>query len=294
MQPLRYAFRFIEASFSKLLSDSRQQKNWLIFFVGGASLCALSLLPLALIIRFMGLSPLGLGLIGLIAGCHFLGLVLWGKLRALVTCQNFTLAFQDAEEQTESALPDRVPQRHWKDVVLWIFAKPWLHMASWRARFFQGQVKPQSQWLDAYHLVTPLIALEDLNFSQAIQRAKGIQEERLLRFRSDLVAVRPVGAVLQWLLIISGAIVGLLVAFNIAYANTTGFRRRLLGMGVGMIILGAATLLGMAFKNFTEACYQSALYQWVCNVAAARQAGDKGLALAPESLRRVFGRKDLL
>ena len=294
MQPLRYAFRFIEASFSTLLSNSRQQKNWLSFFVGGVILCALSLLPLALIIRFMGLSPLGLVLIGLIAGGLFLGLALWGKVHALLTCQNFYRTFQDGGDAVESELPDRVRQRHWKDIIFWFFAKPWLQMAYWRARFFQGQVKTKALWCDAYHLVIPLIALEDLNFSQAVQRAKEIQEERLLRFRSDLVAVRRVGTLLQWLLIISGAVVGLLVAFNIAYATTTGFRRRLLGMGVGMVIVGTATLIGMAFKHFTEACYHTALYQWVCNVASAREAGEKGLALAPESLRRVFARQDLL
>lgn len=294
MQPLRYAFRFIEASFVKLFSDSRQQKNWLSFFVGGLILCALFLLPLALIIRYIGLSPLGLVLIGLIAGCIFLGLALWGKVQALITCQIFYQAIQDGDDQTGLELPDRVRQRHWKDVLWWFFSKPWLQMAFWRERFFQGQVKAQALWLDAYHLITPIIALEDLNFSQAVQRAKEIQEERLLRFRSDLMAVRLVGALVQWVLIISGAVVGLLVAFNIAYATTTGFRRRLLGMGVGMVIVGAATLIGMAFKNFAEACYHTALYQWACNVASARQAGERGLALAPEILRRVFGRQDLL
>jgi len=108
------------------------------------------------------------------------------------------------------------------------------------------------------------------------------------------VAVRLVGAIVQWFLIVSGAIIGLLVAFNIAYATTTGFRRRLLGMGVGLIIAGSAMLIGIAFKNFTEACYHTALYQWVRNVASARQLGDKGLALAPEILRQVFGKRNLI
>jgi len=294
MQPFRYAFRFIEASFSKLFSESRQQKNWLSFFVGGLSIFALFLLPLALIIRYIGLSPLGLVLIGLIAGCIFLGLALWGKVNALVTCQIFYKAIQDGGDQAGSEVPDRVRQGHWKDMVVWFFAKPWLQIAYWRGRFFQGQVKTQALWLDAYHLVTPIIALEDLQFSHAVQRAKEVQEGRLLRFRSDLVAVRLVGAIVQWILIISSAIVGLLVAFNIAYATTTGFRRRLLGMGVGMMLVGAATLIGMAFKNFTETCYHTALYQWVCNVASARQMGEKGLALAPKILRRVFGKRHLM
>ncbi len=294
MQRLRNAFRFIEACFSKIISISRGHKNWLSFFVGAVIILAVWLIPLALIIRFIGLTPVGLGLIGLIAGCIFFSLALWGKVNALVTCQVFFQAIQENDADLSPDLKDRVRQKHWSDAVLWFFAMPWLQFAYRRAQFFQNQVKNEPFWLDAYHLIIPLIAIEDLSFSQAVQRAKDIHEEKLLRFQSDLIPVRLVGTIVQWVLILGGAIIGLLVAFNIAYATTTGFRRRLLGMGVGLIIVGATTLIGMAFKNVIEACYHTALYQWIRNVASARQAGEKGLALAPDILRQVFGNRNLI
>jgi hypothetical protein len=291
MQRLRYAFRFIEASFSKLSSNSRQLQIWLSFALGCVAIFAIALIPLGVIIRYLGLSPLGLALIGLIAAAVFLGSVLWGKVNALETSQIFYQEIQPNELVPNLALEARVRQKHWTDAALWLLAKPSLQLAYRRTQFFQGQVKNQPVWLDAYLLILPLIAVEDLSFTQAIQRSKEIHEDKLVRFRSDLVAVRMVGAVLQWFLVIGSAIIGVLVAFNIAYATTTGFRRRLLGMGVGLLIIGAATLIGIGFKNFTEACYHTALYQWVRNVASARQLGDKTLAHPPDILRQVFGKR---
>jgi hypothetical protein len=79
------------------------------------------------------------------------------------------------------------------------------------------------------------------------------------------------------------------VGLKIADPAVVGPWQRVLAAGIAMLIAWLPTIIGIMFSTFARSCYATALYQWVRNVAAARESGDTTKAQPPAILAQVLG-----
>lgn len=287
MQSLKYAFRFISASFSLAVNNPRLQRSWLYLGVGSLLVLIIWFLPLSLIVYSLGLQPVGMVLVGLICTFALISLLVLAKIFALYTCRTFVTNGGDQEEHRAklSLLPE-----HWVDAALFALSLPGRQLRQAFQRIISHEKTDPSPWLDAYYLILPVICLEDLSLLQAVERVNQIMGDHLLRFRADLVRVRLVADVVQWVLMLGGITLGFIVSISLVDPTTAGNGPRVLGAGIGMFIAWLPAMIGLLFSTYTRTVYTTALYQWVRNVEAARQTQERGKAYPPEILRLVLGK----
>jgi hypothetical protein len=291
MQSIQYAFRFIDGSFSLSKKDKGLRRNWLTFILGSVVIFVFWLLALVAVIYFIRSELLNLILIGLISFLLITSWLVWGKVNALKTCEIFAGLIQEDETQTEAESPPKSTKGHWFDAVLYAISVPGLKINAWFRRIFKKDDIDTFLLLDAFHLLLPVIKLENLNLSQAILRVKTMVQEKSLRFRSDLVRVRLFGGLVQWLFILAGVLISILINLRFADPITASLRRRLFFLGVGMAAGAVPAAVGILFNAFSRACYHTALYIWVRNIETARKTGAKDQASAPTILQQVFSIK---
>lgn len=287
MQRLNYAFRFIKACFSLAVKHSRLLKPWVNLWMGGISLLILWLIPLGAVITLLGLTPLGMVLIGLISILLLFSLLMWGEVTALETSRAF-----DAITRVDFIQPELTVQTpefaHWKDIALWVLMLPGMEMIRFFNQVFRPDKADKHDWLGGSYVMLPVIALEDLSLAEAEERIKQLDRDRLLGFHPELVAISPVVGVLQWFLILAGAIVGFWVGLIMADPVTAGVLSRLLAIAIGILLAGGLALIGISFSSYNRACYYTTLYQWALNVEIARSSGDNSRGLAPALLSQVM------
>lgn len=287
MQSLKYAFRFISASFSLAVKNPKLQESWLYLGAGSLIVLVLWFLPLSLVLVFLGLKPAGMILVGLICVLAVVSLLVLAKIASLDTCRVFGSISMDREESEEKR--PFVPE-HWVDAALFAVSLPGKQLRQSFQQIISREKNDPSPWLDVRYLILPVICLEDLNLSQAVDRVKQIVGEHLLRFRADLVQVRLVADVVQWVLMAVGIILGFIVGIAVADPISAGNSQRVLGAGAGMVVAWLPTMVGLVFGSFTRTIYHTTLYQWVKNVEAARQTQARDKASPPEILRQVLGK----
>jgi len=288
VQSLKYAFRFISASFSLALKNPRIQKSWLYLGVGSLVVSIVWFLPLSIAVYFLGLQPAGMILVGLIFIFALISLLVLAQVFALTTCGAFGRNDSDEAEQTTKwpSLPER-----WVDAALLALSLPGKQVRQTFQQIISPKESDRSPWLDISYLILPVICLENLSLSQAVDRVKQIVGEHLLRFRADLVRVRLIAGVVQWGLMAGGIVLGFILGISLADPTSAGNWQRVLGAGAGMFLAWLPTMVGLIFGTFTRTIYHTALYQWVKNVETARQTQTSGKASPPEILRRVLGKQ---
>lgn len=287
MQHLRYALRFINACFALTLKHRRLRSPFFHLWMGGMALIILWLVALLIVVAFFGIRPLGLVLIGVLISLLLFCLLAWGEITALETC----LIFDDLtwmDQGLPGSSQAKQDYARWYEVLFWVFLQP----GFWIIRLFNQAFRPQhvekSNWLSAAYLMLPVMTLESFRLREAIDRIKQLVANRLIRFRHDLVAVRPLSRVVQSLFILLGAGVGLWVGLKIADYKTARLLSRLIAVAVGTLIAGVLTLLGTSFSSFNRACYYTTLYQWILSVENARMMGDPSHSPPPEILSQVM------
>lgn len=287
MQHLKYAFRFINACIALTLKHRRLRSPLFHLWMGGMALIILWLVALLIVVAFFGTRPLGLVLIGVLISLLLFCLLAWGEITALETC----LIFDDLtwmDQGLPGSSQGKQDYARWYEVLFWVFLQP----GFWIIRLFNQAFRPQhvekSDWLSAAYLMLPIMTLESFRLREAIDRIKQLVANRLIRFRHDLVAVRPLSTVVQGLFILLGAGVGLWVGLKIADFKTARLLSRLIAVAVGTLIAGVLTLLGTSFSSFNRACYYTTLYQWILSVENARMMGDPSHSPPPEILSQVM------
>jgi hypothetical protein len=284
---LKYAFRFIKACFPLAVKHSRLLKSWVSLWMGGISLLILWLIPLGAVITLLGLTPLGMVLMGLISILLLYSLLMWGEVTALETSRAFDAITRGDFLQTESTA--QTPEfAHWKDIALWVLMLPGMELIRLFNQVFRPDIADKHDWLGGSYVMLPVIALEDLILAEAVNRIKQLDRDRLLGFHPELVGISPVVGVLQWLLILAGGIVGFWVGLIMADPVTAGVLSRLLAIAIGILLAGSLALIGISFSSFNRACYYTTLYQWALNVEVARISGDTSRGLAPALLSQVM------
>jgi len=287
VKSLRNAFRFIGASFRLAFTHAQLRKPWLYFTLGGLINLILWLLPIALVLGLIGFSPIGLILTGALSTFSIISLSLWGEIVSLRICRAVSKIITTHPE----SFPAEASSSHWTDVLLLRLILPAaVTFQGFRSILNKKAEKSGKNWTDVSFLIHPIISLEELALSQAIQRAVQISTNHLIRFQPGLISVGWVAVLTQWLAIISGFFAGVLVTRNmIVDPFTATLWQRIMGAGVGLTILWGCMLLGLLFSIFTRSCYHTALYLWVRNVEDARQSNDPQQASPPKILRQVLG-----
>jgi hypothetical protein len=291
VQPLRHAFRFIGASFSLALKHIKLQEPWFTLGLGTLVLLFLWFLPIAAVTAWVGLTPWGLALIGMLSIFALSDLICWGEITALQTARVF-VAVNNAEASPDSGPSLKFLFAHTFDIITLVLTFPLILLV----QGVKSLVTPdkisadeKTLWLPARTLIIPVIAIEDLSLKAALDRLRQIVKDNLLRFRVDLIRVRLVAAVVEIMLIALGVTLAFVVGLRIADPQTAGPWQRVLAAGIGMLIAWLPTLIGLIFSTYTRTSYATALYEWVQDVATAMKGGKTAKAQPPEILGQVLG-----
>jgi hypothetical protein len=284
LQSLKHAFRFTAASLRLVFSPPRVLKPGWVFLLGGLAILLMGWILIALITGLIGLTPLGLLLTGIMVALTLAGLLSWGEITMLSFCQAFFQRIQPAVQPPAAPL-----QQHWLDVLKLSLALPGILLIQFFKTIFAKETIPP--WLEARHLLIPLISLEDRSLTNARKRLEAIITENLLRFRPSLVRVGLVASLGLALMTLLGLVIGFIAGVNIAEPLTAGPWRRILAAGAGIFIAGVISLAGIGFSAFLRSAYRTALYVWVSNVENARTSDETVQAGPPEILRNVLRKK---
>lgn len=290
MQAIKNGFRFIGASLSLALKKIKLQEPWFALGLGGLVILFVWFLPIGSVVKWIGLTPLGLTLLGILAVLALADLILWGEITSLLTARTF--AALDSEEAAGNISNLKFLGTHGGAVVLLALTLPLLSLgSSLRGLFARPEAAPdeRSRWLEARTLALPITAIEGTPFPMTLDRLRQIVNENLMRFREDLIAVRLAAGLIESLLIAGGIILGFAVGLKIANPATVGPWQRVLAAGIAMLIAWVPTIIGIMFSSFSRACYATALYQWVCNVAEARASDGAAKTQPPAILAQVLG-----
>ncbi len=286
---LRNAFRFINASLKLILKPPRLLKPWLIFLAVGAGILIVGLIPLSAVIGLMGLFPLGLLLIGFFSLFLLAALLIWAEISTLLIIPPFALRSGSGAKLADP--PSQVFKQHWQDILIQSLLLPTPVVIDTFQHLFNPKKASQNPWLEARYLLTPIIALENLSFSEAVERLKEMIQNNLLRFRPGLVRVRLVTWLTTGMMILIGSSLALIIGLNIAPPLESGPWRLILALSLSWLVLWVFTSLGLAFSAFLRACYHTALMEWVQNVEKARSTGDPDSSGPPEILGKVLSTK---
>ena len=287
MQHLRYAFRFIGACFSLALKHPRLRKPVFNLWMGGMGLLTLWLIPMLGVIALIGVRPLGLVLIGFFISLLLFSLLAWSEVTALETC----LAFDDLtwiDLELPGSSQNKQDHARWQQILLWTLLQPGLLINHLFNQILRPQHAEELAWLSGAYLMLPVIALEDFNLKEGIDRIKQLLRDRLIRFHPSLISIHPLTGVVQWLLIVASALLGLKFGFKLAPFLTAGLLSRLLAVVVGALIAGVLALLGLSISSYNRSCYHTTLYQWVLSVENARMTGDASQGAPPKLLSQVL------
>jgi len=286
VQRLKYAIRFIQASFSLAIKKDQLQEQWLFIAVGNLLLLLIWFLPMGLTLWLIGIRPVGMLLIGLIGIFMLFSFYLWGEITREHASKLMAGLLQTSEipgegENKKGALFD-----HWPDIFIWIMAKPVLGFQFNLQQLFFSDRQEKNPWFSSHNLIIPLISLENLSLKDAISRLSEMMSNHMLQFTPGFIKVDLLSRIVHWVISLLGILTGISVALIVADPFSTNPWQRLLSLGIGILIAWLFVTSGTIFSAFARNCYHTALYQWVMNVQEARGLGDPSRAVPPELIRQ--------
>ena len=290
MQPIKHAFRFINASFKLALKHTQLQEPWLNLAIGSLVILFAWFLPTALVAGLLGLTPWGLALMGLLAVCVLSDLWVWGEMVALLTARGMHEIDQTSETETLSNW--QFLKKHGGAIFVLTLTKPVLWMGQKIKQLFSSKASPADDrqlWLKAHLLGIPVVAVEGLTLKAVLERLAQIVRENLLPIREKLVKVRLVAVIVHILLMGLGISLAFWLGLKLAGPEVSNPWQRIMATGIAMLVGWVPTFIGGLFSSFTRTCYATALYQWVQNVETARRTNNPEAAQTPGILRQVLG-----
>ena len=293
MQRLSRAFRFINLSFRMALKHGALQKPWMYLSLGGIILTLLWLLPIGVLIRWLGSWPLAWVLVGAAIVFYLWSLMIWGELTALRTAQIFAALIQEGGGLPEDDPALAVFRAYGREILLYVLAVPGLNTEIAFQEWFAKPSPSQPAWKKAHPLIPPIIALKDLNLQGAIEALKAIVGENLLRFQPGYLPVAVVARGVAWIMVILGFIVGGFITVRIADPLFAASWRSLLAVSAGLGAVGVLSMAGMAFSTFSRACYHTALYAWALAVQEAHKVPGGAAAVPPEIISQAMSKNPI-
>ncbi len=144
-------------------------------------------------------------------------------------------------------------------------------------------------WTEASYLILPAMVIEDMNLSNAAKRVAQIVKNNLLLVGVSTVGVRAVTGLIGFLLGAIGAVLGFGIGYGIITVLGTGVPGLIAGIGFGILIFLAFTMVASVISTYTSTAYHTCLYLWARNVEVAQTAGQPIQVAAPAPLAAVLG-----
>jgi hypothetical protein len=144
-------------------------------------------------------------------------------------------------------------------------------------------------WTEAAFLILPAMVIEDMSLTAAAKRVAQIVKQNLLLVGISTVGVRAVTGLIGFLLSVIGAVLGFGVGYGIIAVLGSGTLGLVLGIGLGILIFLAFTMVASVINTYTSTAYHTCLYLWARNVEVAQTAGQPIRVAAPAPLAAVLG-----
>lgn len=143
-------------------------------------------------------------------------------------------------------------------------------------------------WTEAAFLILPAMVIEDMNLSNAAKRVAQIVKDNLLLVGVSTVGVRAVTGLIGFVLALGGAVLGFAIGYGIIAILGTGALGLIFGIGLGVLIFLAFTMVASVISTYTSTAYHTCLYLWARNVEVAQTAGQPVQVTAPAPLAAVL------
>lgn len=144
-------------------------------------------------------------------------------------------------------------------------------------------------WTEAAFLILPAMVIEDMSLPNAAKRVAQIVRNNLLLVGVSTVGVRAVTGLIGFLLGAIGAVLGFGFGYGIITVLGTGAPGLIVGIGLGVLIFLAFTMVASVISTYTSTAYHTCLYLWARNVEVAQTAGQPIQVAAPAPLAAVLG-----
>jgi hypothetical protein len=144
-------------------------------------------------------------------------------------------------------------------------------------------------WTEAAFLILPAMVIEDMSLPDAAKRVAQIVKNNLLLVGISTVGVRLVTGLIGFLLGVIGAALGFGIGYGIITVFGTAAPGLIVGIGLGVLIFLAFTMVASVIGTYTSTAYHTCLYLWARNVEVAQAAGQSMRVAAPAPLAAVLG-----
>ena len=144
-------------------------------------------------------------------------------------------------------------------------------------------------WTEAAHLILPAMVIDDLNLKDGATRIWNITKANLLLIGISTVGVGWVTGLIGFALGLIGALIGFGVGFGIITIMGEGVAGLVIGIGLGVMIFLAFTLVATVINRYTDTAYHTCLYIWARDAEKAQEAGESIQIAAPAPLAAVLG-----
>lgn len=291
MLSLKYALRFISECIPVIVRHTRLMIAGLFLIMGSFLLLGLGFVPVGVSTFLFGLGGRGMALIGLFSALTLFGIMIWAEVASIKISQSFQAVFQTDSAINEVDEQKRSVMKQVFDVITLAIARPTLSIIYSLKALFGSKQGPSTTWLDGNYLLVPVIALEKLELSEALERIRQVERDHLVRFNPALIGIGPVSMTIRWALVAIGALSGAILSMRLVDPFSSGVIRRILGTTAGWALAGFFAIAGIAFSSFIKTCYHTTLYQWVVNVESARRADSESTVSAPLILQHVLKKR---
>ena len=144
-------------------------------------------------------------------------------------------------------------------------------------------------WTEASYLILPAMVIDDLNLKDGVTRVWNITKSNLVLIGISTVGVRAVTGLIGFLLGVTGAVIGFGVGYGLMSIFGTGTAGLIFGIGLGVLIFFAFTLIASIISSYTGVAYHTCLYIWAREEEKAQAAGQSIHVAAPAPLAAVLG-----
>jgi hypothetical protein len=144
-------------------------------------------------------------------------------------------------------------------------------------------------WTEAANLILPAMVIDDLNLKDGATRIWNITKANLLLIGISTVGVGWVTGLIGLVLGLIGALIGFGIGYGIIAITGTNTAGLVIGIGLGVMIFLAFTLVATVINRYTDTAYHTCLYIWARDTEKAREADESIKIEAPAPLAAVLG-----
>lgn len=295
MLGIKRGFLFIRLTLAEAFKNRKLLKPVWAFLLGSLIITLILLIPINLILYFLGRDTLSMALIGALCTILLYALFIWGDINALMAAAIFDDIQCGAEPDPTTAREAK--QSGLREVIKYDLAYPALLPALW------FPPKPQmvavdgldttverGAWLKGLFLTKPLFALERLKLKDVPNRIREMVARNLLRFNPAMIRVKRITGWISLLFIALGIAVGIIIGLTLVKNGLVPTYKFLIAASIGLLAAVLVALPGIALTVYSRMIYYTAIYRWMVSVEQTNTT--QGPAVIPGILSKVLNKQD--